>query len=127
MTGLTVYYDEECAVCRRARDWLATQPTHLPLQLVAAGSPAARARLGRLPWLGKELVVADDRGNVWVGPAAFIMAMWATRRYRTWSYRLSGEHLAPFAESFFKMVSTRRHRWARFLDDGNEDCSWCQN
>lgn len=127
MTRLTIVYDEHCAVCRRARDWLLTQPTHVPLELIAAGSPAAMRRFKGLPWLGKELVAGDDEGNVWVGPAAFLTALWATRRYRGWSYRMSGERLAPLAESFFRMVSARRHRWSRFLDDDEEECSWCQN
>ena len=127
MDRLTVYYDEACAVCRRARDWLLTQPTYVPVELIPAGSPAAIARLSGLPWLGRELVAADDRGNLWVGPAAFLVALWATRRYRGWSLKMSGEHLAPLAESFFKMISTRRHRWSRFLGDEEEECSWCQN
>lgn len=127
MQRLTIVYDEHCAVCRRARDWLLTQPTFVNLELVAAGSPAARARYNGLPWLGRELVAADDEGNVWVGPAAFITALWATKRYRAWSFRMSGEKLAPLAEAFFKMVSTRRNRWSRFIEDDEEECSWCQN
>lgn len=127
MERLTIVYDEHCAVCRRARDWLLTQRTYVPLELLAAGSPAAKARFGGVPWLGQELVVADDSGNVWGGPAAFLTALWATRRYRSWSVRLSGERMAPLAKSFFEMVSTRRHRWARFLEDDEEECSWCQN
>lgn len=127
MKQLTIVYDEHCAVCRRARDWLLTQQTHVPLELIAAGSPAAMSRFDEVRWLGKELVAADDEGNVWIGPAAFLTALWATRRYRAWSYRMSSERLAPLAESFFRMVSARRHRWSRFLDDDEEECSWCQN
>jgi predicted DCC family thiol-disulfide oxidoreductase YuxK len=127
MKQLTIVYDEHCAVCRRARDWLLTQPTHVPLELIAAGSPAAMSRFDEVRWLGKELVAADDEGNVWIGPAAFLTALWATRRYRGWSYRMSSERLAPLAESFFRVVSARRHRWSRFLDDDEEECSWCQN
>lgn len=127
MQRLTIVYDEHCAVCRRARDWLLTQPMLVRVELLAAGSSAAKARFGEVPWVGKELVAADEMGNVWIGPAAFITALWATRRYRAWSYRMSGEHLAPLAESFFKMVSKRRHRWSRFLADDEEECSWCQN
>lgn len=127
MSRLTIVYDEHCAVCRRTRDWLLTQPMYVSVEILAAGSPAARSRFGSVPWLRKELVVADDSGNVWAGPAAFLTAMWATRRYRSWSYRLSGEHLAPLAESFFRAVSARRHRWSRFIDDDEPECTWCQN
>ncbi len=127
MQRLTIVYDERCAVCRRARDWLLTQPTHLPIELLAAGSPAARARYGALPWLGAELVVASDTGETWIGPAAFVTALWATKRYRAWSYRISGPRLAPMAESFFRLVSKRRDRWSRFVEDDAAECAWCQN
>ncbi len=127
MQTLTIVYDERCAVCRRARDWLLTQPTHVPVELLAAGSPAARARYGSLPWLGAELVVASDTGETWIGPAAFVTALWATKRYRAWSYRISGPKLAPMAESFFRLVSKRRLRWSRFVEDDAAECEWCQN
>jgi predicted DCC family thiol-disulfide oxidoreductase YuxK len=107
---LTVLYDERCGVCRRARDWLMAQPTHVRLELLAAASPSARTRYGSVPWLGEELVVVADDGRVWAGPAAFLTCLWATRRYRPWSYRLAGESLAPLAERFFRMVSKRRGR-----------------
>jgi len=107
---LTVLYDERCALCRRCRDWLISQPTHLPIGFIAAGSPAASSRYGDLPWLGADLVVVSDRGEAWIGPAAFLMCLWATVAYRPWSYRLSGRALAPLAERFFHLVSAHRLR-----------------
>ena len=107
---LTVLYDEGCPVCRRCRHWLEWQPAFVTLEFLAAGSPAARARYGAVPWLGEELVVVSDRLEVWVGPAAFLMCLWSTRHWREWSYRLSGPLLVPLAERFFHMVSANRHR-----------------
>lgn len=118
---LTILYDERCALCRRARDWLLTQPCLVPVELVAAGSPEARRRYAGVEALGQELVAVDDEGNVWVGPAAFVASMWATARYRRWAFRLARPHLAPHAERFFRWVSTKRHR---FSDD--PECSWCE-
>jgi len=105
---LTVVYDETCPLCRRCRHWLETQPTHVRLEFVAAGSDEARRRYGGLPWLGSELVIASAAGEVWVGPSAFLMALWATQQYRPWSYRLSGNAFTPLAEWFFKTVSSNR-------------------
>jgi predicted DCC family thiol-disulfide oxidoreductase YuxK len=122
---LIVLYDENCALCRRARDWLLAQPTFVQLILVPAGSAAARARYGALPWLGQELVVIDQEGRAWVGPAAFLTCLWATVRYRSWAYRLSGPRLAPLAERFFMLVSKRRDRWSAWLGRDDPDCSWC--
>lgn len=124
MTTLTVVYDETCALCRRARDWLVTQPCYVPVELIGAGSEQARARFGNLPWLGQELVVADDDGHAWVGPAAFLTCLWATRRYRSWSYRLSEPALAPLAERFFYLVSKQRRRFGAYVGEDLE-CSWC--
>ncbi|MDZ4827339.1 MAG: DCC1-like thiol-disulfide oxidoreductase family protein [Actinomycetota bacterium] len=107
---LTVIYDEQCALCRRCRHWLEHEPTYVPLDFLAAGSPAARERYGEVPWLGAELVVVSDDGSVWAGPAAFLTCLWATLHYRTWSYRLSGRTLAPLAERFFHVVSSNRKR-----------------
>ena len=105
---LVVVYDETCELCRRCHDWLAQQPTYVPLDFLAAGSAQARARYGGLPWLGSELVVVDEEGAAWVGPAAFVMCLWATRQWREWSYRLSGGALAPLAQRFFHHLTARR-------------------
>ena len=117
-TGLVVVYDETCELCRRARAWLAGQTTFVPLELLAAGSAEAHQRYGSLPWLGEELVVVDQDGQAWIGPAAFLMAMWATHRYRHWSYRLSGPAFAPLAEQFFHRISNKRRRIGALLVTG---------
>lgn len=115
MQRLTVLYDGTCALCIRCRDFLATSPTLVPLELLACQSREARERYGSVPWLGEELVVVSDEGDVWVGPAAFLVAMWALADYREWSYRLSGPAFAPLAERFFVALSARRRRLASFF------------
>jgi predicted DCC family thiol-disulfide oxidoreductase YuxK len=124
-TKLTVLYDERCALCRRARDWLLTQPCLVEVELVASGSAVAKERYGAVPWLGAELVAADQEGRVWVGPAAFLTCLWATVRYRPWAYRLSGPTLVPLAERFFMFISKRRDRWSAWLGREDPSCSWC--
>src|SRR3712207_2282108 len=103
---LTVLYDESCALCRRCRDWLLTQPCLVDVELVPAGSPLARSKYAAVqPWLGRELIVVNDEGHAWMGPAAFVTCLWATARYRSISYSLARPHLAPLAERFFMLVS----------------------
>jgi predicted DCC family thiol-disulfide oxidoreductase YuxK len=120
MESLTVYYDVHCALCRRCREWLETQPTHLPLRFVEADAADAARLLPQLPWLGQELVVVarggSEEGAAWIGPAGFIVCLWATVRYREWSWNLSRPGLAPAAESFFHLVSANRDRIGRRLD-----------
>jgi len=115
---LLVLYDGDCELCRRCRRWLEGQPTYVELRFLPAGSPEAADRLQPLrPWLGQELVVVSERGEVWIGAAAFLTCLWATREYRVWSYRLSGSRFAPLAERFLHLVSTRRDDLNRFLSD----------
>jgi predicted DCC family thiol-disulfide oxidoreductase YuxK len=121
---LTVLYDERCRFCLRCRDWLLGQPCLLEVELLPAGSLAAKERYGTLPVLGDELVVFDDRGRGWVGAAAFLMCLWATVRYRSWAYRFARPGYAPHAERFFRFVSKRRDRWNRWLDR-DDDCTYC--
>lgn len=115
MERLTVLYDGTCALCVRCRDFLASSRTLVPLELLSSQSRDARERYGSVPWLGEELVVVSDEGDVWVGPAAFIVSMWALADYREWSYRLSGPAFAPLAERFFVALSSRRRRIAGFF------------
>ncbi len=119
---LTVLYDEQCALCRRARDWLMNQPMRVDMDLLAAGSPAARARYGAIPWVGQDLVVVADDGRVWRDGSAFLMCLWATRRYRTFSRTLSGTALEPVATAFFAAISKRRREIGSVFE---KECSTC--
>ena len=115
MKTLTVVYDGACALCLRCADFLARSETHVPLELLACQSAEARSRFGAVPWLGEELVCVSDEGDVWIGPAAFLVCLWALPEYRAWSYRLSGPTFAPLAERFFVALSHQRSRIARFI------------
>lgn len=124
--ALTILYDESCKLCRRARDWLLTQPCRVPVELLPAGAPRVRDRYAWLaPWMGRELVVVDERGRAWVGPAAFLVCFWATARYRSVSYNLARPGRAPIAERLFRFVSKKRSRFGTIHDLEDAECSWC--
>ncbi len=110
-----VVYDESCALCRRCRHWLEWQPTYLPLEFLTTGAAREDDRYAGVPWLGAELVVVDEAGEVWVGAAAFLVCLWATRGWRSWAYRLSGPAFAPLAERFFYAISAHRGRISTLL------------
>jgi hypothetical protein len=128
-TRFTILYDERCAFCIRCRNWLAVQPCLVPVELMASGSSLAQERYGSVPWLGQELVVVDDLGNVWAGPAAFITCLWVTARYRQYAFLFSRPRWAQHAERFFTHISERRSVYASWLSrkDSPEDCSWCDD
>lgn len=123
VTGLTVFYDRRCELCRRSRAWLEVEPQRVPLRFLATDGAEAAALAGELPWLGEELVVVADDGAAWIGPAAFLVCLWATERHHRWAHRLSSPTLAPLAERFLATVSTNRRRISaglhpRTCDDG---------
>jgi predicted DCC family thiol-disulfide oxidoreductase YuxK len=120
---LTVLYDPGCALCQRCRSWMLRQESYLPLSFVPCTEGEARARYGDIPWLGDELVVVSDSGEVWAGPAAFLTCLWALVAWREWSYRLAGPAFAPLAERFFHALSSRRRSLARFFDHECRDGS----
>ena len=115
MKRLTVLYDGGCALCLRCADFLAGARTLVPLELLSCQSQDARERFAAVPWLGEELVCVSDEGDVWIGPAAFLVCMWALADYREWSYRLSGPLTAKLAERFFVAISSQRARIASFV------------
>jgi len=53
------------------------QDAYVALRFLPCTATEARSKFGDLPWLGDELVVVSDRGDVWVGPAAFLTCLWA--------------------------------------------------
>ena len=110
MNRLTILYDASCPLCVRCRDWMAKQPAYVEIELLACQSTEAARRYGEVPWLGSELVAVSDAGEVWAGPAAFIVALWALQGYREWAYRLSGESFSTMAERFFVALSHKR-KW----------------
>lgn len=123
MKRLTILFDERCAICRRCAAWMRGQPSFVELEFFGAHSKEAKERYGEVPWLGEELVVVSDRGEVWVGPAAFLTALWALKEWREWSYRLSGDLFAPMAERFFTAISHNRRWIAALIHDEYR----CQN
>jgi len=125
LTGITVLYDETCGLCRRSAHWLTSEKAHIPLTILAAGSPTARERFGDIPTLGEDLVVVGDDGRVWWGsPDAYIMAMWALRKWRPWAIRLSRPGMSRLAGAVFKRVSTHRRAIGAIL--GEPYCADCE-
>lgn len=110
---LTIVYDETCAFCCWCRDRIVGQDLLVPVTLRPRSDPHARRRWGHIPGYGQEVFVADDRGNCWVGPPAFVMALWATRAWRDRSHDLTG----PAARQMLGWLSQQRHRLSALMPD----------
>ena len=117
MKRLTVFYDERCELCRRCRDWLAAQPTYVPLEFIPLQSPIVEKRFPGLSAFepDKEILVVSDEGGIYRGGGAWLMVLWATQTYREWAGRLSHPALFPMVRKFCSMVSANRLRLSGFL------------
>ncbi len=106
---LAILYDDACAVCVRCRELIEAREALVPLRFVACRSHEARERYGTIPFLVHELVVVDDdTGAWWAGPAAFVMALWALTDGRTLAGLLASPALAPVAQAVFAWISAHR-------------------
>jgi predicted DCC family thiol-disulfide oxidoreductase YuxK len=115
MQALTVLYDPECGLCRRAHEWLADQLKIIELKFVACASDEARKRYPQLnhDLTKKDLTVVDDEGGVYFGPKAWLMVLWSLARYRDWSYRLAEPELLPTTKRVVSMISQNRYQIGR--------------
>lgn len=104
---LVVLFDGQCPFCVRVSEWLESEEQFVPLTLVDAYSAAAQPWRA-VPWIRRELVVVSERGHVWAGPAAFILCLWALRRFRWLASLFTEPFIRPLAERFFRKLSTSR-------------------
>jgi predicted DCC family thiol-disulfide oxidoreductase YuxK len=111
-TMLTVLYDGRCALCRRARAWLDDQAKYVPLDYLAAGSQEARRRFPGLDHDNTlvDLTVVGMNGEVYHGAKAWIMCLWALKKYRGTALRLATPELMPSAKRVIAWVSRNRFR-----------------
>lgn len=115
MFALTVLYDPDCGLCRRAHEWLADQAKLVELNLVPCASEEARKRF---PFLDhdltkQDLTVISPEGAVYFGPKGWLMVLWSLTRYREWSYRLASPELLPTTKRVVSAISQNRYQISR--------------
>ena len=115
MTALTVLYDPTCGLCRRAHGWLAQQGKLVELIFLPCKSEEARRRFPHLDHdlTAKDLTVVGDQGDVYLGPKAWLMVLWALSQYREWSYRLASPELLPTTRRVVSLISQHRFQISR--------------
>ena len=115
MSSLTVLYDQECGLCRRAHEWLAQQSKLVDLIFVPCASDEARRKYPELnhELTKQDLTVIGENGAVFFGPKAWLMVLWALTRYRDWSYRLASPELLPTTKRVVSAISQNRYQISR--------------
>ena len=115
MLALTVLYDPNCGLCRRAHEWLAEQTKLVELIFIPCASEEARKRFPQLDHdlSSKDLTLVADDGAVYFGPKAWLMVLWSLTRYRDRSYRLARPELLPSTKRVVSMISQHRYQISR--------------
>jgi predicted DCC family thiol-disulfide oxidoreductase YuxK len=88
---LILLYDAQCPLCTFLRNWLARQRQLVPLDLVPAGSEEARRRCPGIDHIAtlSEITLVGDGGQIYRGPAAWVVTLWALSEYRPLSHKFS--------------------------------------
>ncbi|MGX1883320.1 thiol-disulfide oxidoreductase DCC family protein [Streptomyces sp. NPDC055287] len=112
VSRLTVLYDAQCSLCVHLRSWLMRQRQLVPLDLVPAGSDEARRRFPRLDHdlTLREITVIGDKGQIYAGPAAWVVCLWALAEYRPKAHWLATPAGAPFVR--MTMLAAAKYREA---------------
>ena len=115
MQALTVLYDQECGLCRRAHNWLAERSKLVELNFVPCASEEARKRYPQLnhDLTKQDLTVISEDGWVYFGPKAWLMVLWSLTRYRDWAYRLAAPELLPTTRRVVSVISQNRYQISR--------------
>ena len=117
MDTLYVFYDGQCALCARCREWVEGQPAYVTLIFVSFRSERARELCPEIELYepDREIVVMADNGDIYQGGAAWVMCLWATRTYRVWAMRLASPALLPLAKKICHRISQKRLAISKFF------------
>ena len=117
MTKLFILYDAQCSFCLRCRQWLGAQTSFLPLKFVPFQAPELVAQFKGIESFrtNDQLLVVGDGGEVYQGPNAFIMLLYALSDYRDWAFRLAAPTLIPLVVRCFDLLSSPRKKISAFL------------
>ena len=113
MRTLYILFDAHCGLCTGISGWLQAQPAFFELRMVSSASAEAREKFSAVPQ--GELAVISDAGQVWLGNNAFLVCLWALRRYRAFARTLASPLLRPLARQAFSELSHSRENISRLL------------
>ena len=110
MKKLYVLYDASCGLCVRAARWLREAPAYLEIQVLPSGSHKAAKLFPSLRTspTPEELIVIADTGEVYRDLSAWLMCLYALRRYRSWALRLSRPGWKPLARRAVEFLTDHR-------------------
>jgi predicted DCC family thiol-disulfide oxidoreductase YuxK len=115
MKKLFVLYDASCGLCIRAAAWLERQPSYFPIIPLARGYDNARSLFPNLTVNDDELIAISNTGDVYRGDCAYLICLYALKRYRVWSFRLAAPCVRHIARTAIRALSEHRKDISRLL------------
>lgn len=117
MMTLHVLYDHTCGLCCSAAHRLAAEPAYLKLFFLPLASMQAQERFGTAigPPPHNQVIVIADTGEIYRGTSAWLMVLYALRRYRGLSISLSRPGWRPLVERAIQIISRRRATLSELL------------
>ena len=107
MNTLHVLHDADYPAGLRICEWLARQEAIIPLLLHAHQAPETACQFPGIAahLTPRELTVVGDDGQVWTGPSAAVICLFALEEYRDLAERLAQPALLPLARTALDLLS----------------------
>lgn len=120
---LTVLFDAQCAICRRAHIWLNQQAHIVPLTFVPLQAEDLRVRFPGIEQLAlkDELTVLGPDGEYWRGVDAWLMTLWALEEWRLEAIELAQPMWRPLARRLIIELSNNRYWLSSLIERGDEE------
>jgi predicted DCC family thiol-disulfide oxidoreductase YuxK len=117
MKKLFILYDPTCGLCIRAAAWLERQPAFFPIIPVARGYGYAQTHFPTLTISqDDELIAISDTGDVYRGHSAWLMCLYALKRYRPWSFRFAAPGMRHISRIAIRSLSEHRKDISHLLN-----------
>lgn len=120
MNTLYMLYDDTCPHSLRHREWLARQGSIVCLRFlphraeeIACRFPGIEAHL-----TPRDFTVVSDDCELWTGPAAAVMCLFALEQYRELAERLAHPTLLPYSRTALELLSREVYEMQRLLRRG---------
>ena len=107
MNTLHVLHDADYPDGLRMNEWLARQEAIVPLRFLPRQAPETTCRFPGIAahLTPRELTVVGDAGQVWTGPSATVVCLFALEEYRELAERLALPALLPLAQTALDLLS----------------------
>src|SRR5262245_528199 len=117
MKQLKVFFDEDCPFCLKVAERLSKEQWYFPVEMLpmrAAVKTAGFRHLAPHVTAGR-FVCEDAEGNIYLDTNARLMVLYASRRYRSLSFRLAAPGLRNLVGVLFEYISNRRDVLSSFF------------